>query len=186
MKNRREANRNMLNYPPLLDRTGMQQRQGIIVGIAGSIAAGKSTVSVFLTGLGAREIDADAICHKYLRKPEVIEKIIEHFGEEILDPDFRPDRWKLGQVAFEQQENISFLNQVLHPLMTEEVIFEDGAIGTITFPSNISEVTADKFADEVNGKDIVLQGIHPGNVSFDVEPSLEVAVISIVGAASVS
>ncbi|GAB4161768.1 MAG: dephospho-CoA kinase [Planctomycetota bacterium] len=108
-------------YPPQVDRTGRPLRRGVVVGIAGPIAAGKSTVSLFLAGLGAREIDADAICHHFLRSPEIVAKIVDIFGPEVLDANGQPDRWKIGRLAFDCQERISRLNDLLHPLLVEEI-----------------------------------------------------------------
>ncbi|MDZ7815546.1 MAG: dephospho-CoA kinase [Planctomycetota bacterium] len=92
-----------------------------MVGIAGPIAAGKSTVSHFLVGMGAREIDADAVCHRYLREEEAISEIVKHFGTDILDKHGNPDRWKLGRIVFNEEKYVSILNRILHPFLMEEV-----------------------------------------------------------------
>jgi dephospho-CoA kinase len=152
-------------YPPQFDRTGRPIRMGVVVGIAGPIAAGKSTVSLFLAGLGAREIDADAICHHFLRSPEMVARIVEIFGADILDSRGLPDRWKLGQIAFEGPEKISRLNMLLHPPLVEEIereiqeIRREGSMlvinAALLFETGISDycdyvitVTADKEVRE--------------------------------------
>ena len=113
-------------HPPFLDRTGRQlpRRRGVIVGIAGTIAAGKSTVSRFLSGLGAYELDVDELGHRLLREPGIAQELTECFGREILDSTGAPDRHKLGAIAFESPRSISKLNDILHPAMTEEIINE--------------------------------------------------------------
>lgn len=108
-------------YPPQIDRTGRPIPRGVVVGIAGPIASGKSTVSLFLAGLGAREFDADAICHQFLRKPEVVTQVVEQFGTGVLDPNGLLNRWKLGRIAFEESSKISTLNDILHPMLVEEI-----------------------------------------------------------------
>ena len=108
-------------YPPQLDRTGRERQKGVVVGIAGPIAAGKSTVSLFLTGMGAREIDADAVCHRFLREEPVLSEIVKHFGASILDKHGYPDRWKLGRIVFDDEKYVSILNRILHPYLMKEV-----------------------------------------------------------------
>ena len=58
---------------------------GRIIGITGSIASGKSTVTNFLRHKGFEVVDADALVHQ-LQKPggRLYQILVEHFGEKIL------------------------------------------------------------------------------------------------------
>jgi len=110
----------MPHIPTLLDRTGRPLRHGIVVGVAGPIAAGKSTASLFLAGFGAHEIDVDEIGHHMLRDAKVVRKITSYFGDGVLDSSGHLSRWKLAQIAFSSDDEIRMLNDILHPLIIAE------------------------------------------------------------------
>lgn len=121
-------------FPSLLEKTGRFRRKGLIVGVSGPIAAGKSTASLFLAGLGAHEIDVDAIGHKLLRDENVIKKIIECFGSEIVDSTGHLSRRKLACIAFQCDDSVKKLNDILHPLIieaTKKEVAESRYEGTI-------------------------------------------------------
>lgn len=88
-----------------------------ILGITGGVGCGKSTVLEFFRG---REdsfvLDADKAAH-LLEEPGQIcyEKIVAHFGKEILDKDGIIDRKKLGGIVFADEEQLKVLNAIVHP-----------------------------------------------------------------------
>ena len=57
----------------------------MIIGITGSIACGKSTISNYLKSKGYIVIDADKIGHEALDDDYVKEKLVLAFGNEILE-----------------------------------------------------------------------------------------------------
>ena len=57
----------------------------MIVGLTGGIASGKSTVSNYFREFGAEVLDADVVAKELSEKEENVAKIIEIFGNEILD-----------------------------------------------------------------------------------------------------
>lgn len=93
----------------------------LVVALTGGIATGKSIVAKTLQNLGCYVHQADQIAHQ-LMEPEkpAWEKIVSHFGEEILNPDKTVDREKLGTIVFNNEKERNFLNQLLHPLVLEE------------------------------------------------------------------
>lgn len=94
-----------------------------VIGLTGSIASGKSTVSGKLAALGYKIIDCDEINHEILKKDNVgYIKVVEAFGEDILDSEFEIDRKKLGKLIFSNSELKQKLNQILHPLIKNVVI----------------------------------------------------------------
>ncbi|MFA4986692.1 MAG: dephospho-CoA kinase [Candidatus Brocadiia bacterium] len=111
----------MLIYPPVVDRTGRPLSRGIIVGVAGPIAGGKSTVGHFLAGLGAVVLDADSLGHRLIRMPDIAARLVDAFGDGILDQCGLPDRWKLGTICFQDADKLMRLNEILHPLIVGDM-----------------------------------------------------------------
>jgi dephospho-CoA kinase len=93
----------------------------MIVGLTGSIATGKSTVSKMLSDLGAVIVDADKIVRE-VQQPgrQAWQEIVETFGEEVLLPNGELDRAKLGSLVFGHEENRQKLNRIVHPRVREE------------------------------------------------------------------
>jgi len=93
-----------------------------IIGITGGIGSGKSTVAGFLAGLGVAVIDADGVGHEVLESDgEARRQVIDAFGEDIVAPDGRIDRKKLGDIVFGNPEALSRLNRIMHPRIDEVV-----------------------------------------------------------------
>lgn len=96
-----------------------------VIGLTGSIASGKSTVSKKLKDLGYKVIDCDAINHEILVKDEVgYLLVVENFGADILDENLEIDRKKLGSLIFNDSTLKEKLNQILHPVIKNRVIEE--------------------------------------------------------------
>ena len=93
-----------------------------VIGLTGSIASGKSTVSAKLKELGYYVIDCDDIGHRILKKARVgYYPVVAEFGEEILDSIGHIDRKKLGQIIFNDKSKKEKLNQILHPIIKDLV-----------------------------------------------------------------
>ncbi|MFS8639714.1 MAG: dephospho-CoA kinase [Symbiobacteriaceae bacterium] len=93
-----------------------------IIGLTGSIASGKSTVSAMLREIGAPVIDADAIVHD-LQRPgtPVFEAIVREFGPAVLLPDGSLDRRALGQIVFADPDRRRALEAIVHPAVRAEI-----------------------------------------------------------------
>jgi dephospho-CoA kinase len=93
----------------------------LITALTGGIATGKSVVSHILKDLGCYVHSADETAHALIN-PDLpaYKKIVDHFGQQILNPDKTINREKLGQIVFSNSEERSFLNQVVHPLVLAE------------------------------------------------------------------
>ncbi|MGG0410600.1 dephospho-CoA kinase [Peribacillus simplex] len=89
---------------------------GQIIGITGGIASGKSSVSLYLHELGFTIVDAD-LASRAVVEPgeEAYHQVVEAFGEDILLPDGKIDRVKLGSIIFHDQEKRLLLNGIVHP-----------------------------------------------------------------------
>lgn len=93
----------------------------MIIGITGSIACGKSTVSNYLKSKGYIVIDADKIGHEALDDDYVKEKLILAFGNEILE-DNKINRQKLGELVFGSSSNLNVLNSIVHPEIRKKIL----------------------------------------------------------------
>lgn len=93
----------------------------MLLGITGGIASGKTTVSECLERLGCAVIDADRI-NSELSAPggPIWAKIRERFGEEVLLPDGRLDKPKLGKMVFDDPGKRKILEEISHPLIIQE------------------------------------------------------------------
>lgn len=94
--------------------------RGIIVGITGGIACGKTTVSDLLAKKGAIPINADEIGYQLLKaESPVIGELTDTFGRDILDASGDVSRKKLGAIVFQDKVARERLNSILHPLIIE-------------------------------------------------------------------
>jgi dephospho-CoA kinase len=88
----------------------------MILGLTGSIASGKSTVSKMISEFGIPIVDADVIAKQVVEAGEVAyQKIIETFGTEILLENGEIDRPALGAIIFHDPGRRQELNQIVHP-----------------------------------------------------------------------
>ena len=101
-------------------KTATHRTRGIIVGITGGIACGKTTVSDLLAEKGAIPINADEIGHQLLKADSpVIGELTDAFGQDILDESGDVSRKKLGAIVFNDKAAREQLNSILHPLIIE-------------------------------------------------------------------
>ena len=91
------------------------------IGITGSIACGKSTVSSHLKGKGYTIIDADKLGHIALTSEDVKTKLAEKFGDNILENN-EISREKLGKLVFGNDENLKILNSIVHPYIRKTIL----------------------------------------------------------------
>ena len=101
-------------------KTETDRERGIIVGITGGIACGKTTVSELLAEKGAIPINADEIGHQLLKADSpVISELVDAFGQEILEESGDVSRKKLGAIVFNDKSARERLNTILHPLIIQ-------------------------------------------------------------------
>ena len=94
----------------------------IVLGLTGSMAAGKSTVSRRLRTLGATVIDADEAARQAVEPGTPgLRELARAFGPGILLPDGGLDRRKMAALAFQDPAALQTMNGILHPLIRQMV-----------------------------------------------------------------
>ncbi|GGH75621.1 dephospho-CoA kinase [Compostibacillus humi] len=95
----------------------------LVIGLTGSIASGKSTVSLMFDDFQIPVIDADKLAREVVEPGEkAYFDIINTFGEDILRDDKTLDRKKLGSIVFQDKEKLQQLNNIVHPAVRERMI----------------------------------------------------------------
>lgn len=87
-----------------------------VVGLTGGIGCGKSTVAKLLAELGAEIIDADALARAAVAPGSAgLAKIVDRFGEGLLDGDGALDRAAMGRLVFGDADARRDLEAIIHP-----------------------------------------------------------------------
>ena len=93
-----------------------------ILGLTGSIASGKSTVSHYFNEKGIDLIDADLVAKEVVEpRTPGLARVVAHFGSKILTEFGELDRKALGNIIFNDTEKRHDLEKILHGEI-EEVI----------------------------------------------------------------
>jgi len=91
-------------------------RPFLLVGLTGSIATGKSTVSRMFAHLGARVIDADLLSREVVMPGQAAYvRIVEEFGPQVVQEDGSLDRKALGAIVFADPARRKRLEEITHP-----------------------------------------------------------------------
>ena len=93
----------------------------LIVGLTGSIATGKSTVSAMLSRLNFRVYDSDKVAHQLMGPSgSAVEQIVSRFGSKVGSVSSGINRIQLGNLVFFDPDKRCLLEQILHPLIHEQ------------------------------------------------------------------
>jgi dephospho-CoA kinase len=100
----------------------------MILGITGSIASGKTTVSHLFANLGASLVSADQLAREVVRpgSPTLLQ-LVETFGAGILQADGTLDRPALAERVFTDPAARAAVNRITHPAiaaLAEETLQE--------------------------------------------------------------
>jgi dephospho-CoA kinase len=127
-----------------------------IIGILGGVCSGKSTAAAEFAKLGCKVIDADKITHNLLDKENIKDKIVDIFGEDVLDSVGKIDKKKLADIVFADTDKLSSLNKIIHPFVlkrAEELIKQyncDNQVKAIVLDIPLlAEVGWDKRCDKL-------------------------------------
>lgn len=93
----------------------------LTIGLTGGIAAGKSEALAALGRLGAATISSDAIVHELLDREPLLGRLVERWGPEIAPADQAVDRGRVGEIVFEDPDELAWLEAQVHPLVGERI-----------------------------------------------------------------
>ena len=98
-----------------------------IVGLTGGIASGKSLVADFFADLGVPVIDTDIVAREVVEPgAPALAKIVETFGDDILDESGALDRKALRNIVFSDEASRKRLESILHPVIRDETFRQAG------------------------------------------------------------
>jgi len=92
----------------------------MVIGITGNTGSGKTIIAGFFRQWGGYVISADRMGWEVLLDDRVIEKLRGIFGDGIIK-DGKVDRKKLGDIVFEDQEQLLKFNKIVHPTLLLEL-----------------------------------------------------------------
>ena len=96
-----------------------------LIGLTGKTGAGKSTVSALLKEKGAYIIDGDVVARNVLVDDyDLLDKLKEAFGGEIINNDGSLNRRALAKIAFSTPEKTEVLNSIMHPAINDMIYTE--------------------------------------------------------------
>lgn len=137
----------------------MTQNRGRVwvIGLTGTIGAGKSTVARILREQGVPVIDADQVARELSEKDgPVWAAISETFGPEVMNPDGSLNRKKLGAQVFGNPDALKRLNAATHPPILDAInekvntLSREGHSGPVVVEAPmLFESSYDRQVDEI-------------------------------------
>lgn len=92
------------------------------IGLTGGIGSGKTTVARYFAELGVAIIDADVIAREVVKPHSpVFKKIVEHFGDIVIEKNGNLNRQKLRKLVFNNINERQWLERALHPLIRKRM-----------------------------------------------------------------
>jgi dephospho-CoA kinase len=96
----------------------MEQKKPII-GLAGGIGAGKSTVAAEFGRQGCLVIDSDRLNRDVLRRPEVVSRLQEWWGSDVVEEGGEPNYGRIAEIVFADPGSRRRLEELTHPLIAQ-------------------------------------------------------------------
>ncbi len=90
-----------------------------VIGVVGEAGSGKTIVCEYFLKLGYRVVNADKLAHQLYQNTAVKEKLKNLFSSAFVDGEFK--REVLAEIVFNDSQQLSKLNNFIHPLMKEEI-----------------------------------------------------------------
>lgn len=89
---------------------------GLLIGLTGGIASGKSTVAAWLADAQVPIIDTDHLSRELVEPGQpALTAIAEAFGPSVIRPDHRLDRGALRTLILDNKDARAKLEAILHP-----------------------------------------------------------------------
>ena len=103
----------------------MNKSHKVVIGLTGGIVSGKSTITAMFADLGIDIVDADIVARMVVMpKSEALKQISQHFGAQFIQSDGHLNRASLRSRIFSNEQDKTWLNNLLHPLIRQRMIKE--------------------------------------------------------------
>jgi dephospho-CoA kinase len=86
-----------------------------VIGVIGAIGAGKSAAAQSFAARGGTVVDADALGHEALRQPDIVERVVDRWGDRVRKPDGSLDRRAIGRIVFGNANERIALEELVFP-----------------------------------------------------------------------
>ena len=96
-----------------------QRGPGLIIGLTGAIGSGKSEVGRLFARQGARLVNADEVAREVLYSSGLRPRLLESFGQDILDEAGELSRENIARIVFSNPAKLEQLNKLIHPGVRE-------------------------------------------------------------------
>ena len=103
--------------------------RGIVVGLTGGIAAGKTTALRMFAEIGADTFSADEYVHELYRRPDIKDILRKRFGPDIIGLDKGVDRRILLKKVTKDPDSLRWLENFVIPKISEERVRRMNNVG---------------------------------------------------------
>jgi dephospho-CoA kinase len=127
----------------------------VIIGLAGGIGSGKSTVACVFEALGCMVIDSDKLSKEAMTRDDVRETLRQWWGDEVLAADGQVDRRAVAKIVFSDPKERERLEGLIHPLIARaraeriEDARNAGVLAVVVDAPLLFEAGLDKEVDAV-------------------------------------
>lgn len=95
----------------------------LVLGLTGNIGCGKSSLSrIFKNDFNIDIIDADIISRNIFEDIDLLENVFKTFGSKIKNKDGSLNRKALGNIVFNDDNELIKLNNLTHPRIKDQII----------------------------------------------------------------
>jgi dephospho-CoA kinase len=97
-----------------------------VIGLIGSIGAGKTAAARTFAAHGGAVIDADALGHEALEQPEIRQRLLERWAGRgnLVKPDGRLDRRAIARIVFVDRAELRALEDLVFPYIGKRALEE--------------------------------------------------------------
>ncbi len=112
----------MRRTPRVETRAARTPRRPPVIGLTGTIGAGKSTALAAFARHGCAVLDADAVVHDLYRTARVRDAVVARLGPGVLGRDGAIDRSAVARAVFADDPLRAWLEEFIHPLVHEAAV----------------------------------------------------------------
>ncbi|MGZ4358732.1 MAG: dephospho-CoA kinase [Gaiellaceae bacterium] len=113
-------------------------RRPLAVAITGGIGAGKSELLRLFGAHGAATVSSDEIVHELLAKDEEVRRVlVERFGKQVMGAGGEVRRDLVADRVFANPDDLSFLEELLHPRVSAQYLAWRDWLGTLPDPPSV-------------------------------------------------